>query len=58
MSKDYGLVNAWLPDGTWAGFFMDAASAKSWLKDKGYDLKACEVSNRKFIREPKTEDAK
>lgn len=53
MSKDYGLVNVWLPDKSWAGFFTSEEAAKAWLKDQGHDLKLCEVSNRKFIREPK-----
>jgi hypothetical protein len=42
----YELVNVFLPDGTWAGQFMDADTAKSWLKKQGHKLEACEVSKR------------
>lgn len=56
--KDYGLVNAWNSAGEWLGFFMNKEAATSWLKNNGHDLKLCEVSNRRFIRETKTEETK
>ena len=43
----YALRNVWLPDGTWVGQFIDADTAKEWLKSKGYDPKDCEISQRK-----------
>lgn len=57
MSKDYGLVNAWDSEGNWLGFFMDKKTAETWLTQNGHDLAKCEVSNRKHIRQTKTEDA-
>jgi hypothetical protein len=46
----YSLRNVWLPDGTWVGQFIDADTAKEWLKAKGYDPKECEISDRKIER--------
>lgn len=39
-----------LPDGTWAGQFMNAEIAKDWLKAKGYKPNDCEISTRRVDR--------
>lgn len=56
MSKNYGYYNAWDAEGKWLGFFMDKTTAVTWLSENGHDLAKCEVSQRKYIREKKTED--
>lgn len=53
MSSLYDLVNVYLPDGSWAGQFMDEAAAKTWLKTKGHKVDVCEISKRR----PKEESA-
>jgi len=50
----YELVNVWLPDGSWAGQFMDEATAKAWLKAKKFDLAKCEISKRGPERKPRS----
>lgn len=50
MSDAYKLVNVFLPDGTWAGQFMDEDTARSWLKSKGYKLDEVEISKRRVDR--------
>jgi hypothetical protein len=42
----YALVNVWLPDGSWAGQFMDKSIAEAWLRKKGIKPEACEISKR------------
>lgn len=44
------LRNLYLPDGTWAGQFIDEKTAREWAKSKGYDVSKCEISNRKVER--------
>jgi len=43
----YQLVNVFLPDGSWAGQFMDEATARNWVKSKGLKLDAVEISRRR-----------
>jgi hypothetical protein len=31
----YSLRSVWLPDGTWVGQFIDADTAKEWLRKNG-----------------------
>ena len=50
MSDAYKLVNVYLPDGTWAGQFMDESIARAWLKTKGYKLDEVEISTRRVDR--------
>lgn len=47
MSTLYELVNVFLPDGSWAGQFMDEATAQSWVKAQGLKLDAVEISRRR-----------
>lgn len=44
------MRNLYLPDGTWAGQFMDEATAKAWATKQGYKLSECEISTRKVDR--------
>jgi hypothetical protein len=46
----YSLRSVWLPDGTWVGQFIDADTAKEWLRKNGHDPKDCEISDRKLER--------
>ena len=43
----YELVNVFLPDGSWAGQFMNEDTAKSWVKSQGLKLDAVEISRRR-----------
>jgi len=43
----YAIRNAYLPDGSWVGCFLDEDTAKSWLKKAGHDLAKCEISTRR-----------
>jgi hypothetical protein len=47
VSSLYDLVNVYLPDGRWAGQFMDADTAKLWLKKQKIDPSTCEISQRR-----------
>ncbi len=47
---NYQMVSVFLPDGTWAGQFMDADIAKAWVKSKGYKLDEVEISTRRVDR--------
>ena len=49
------LVNAFLPDGTWVGMFMDAETARAWLKSQGHDAAKCEISKRRPERKHREE---
>jgi hypothetical protein len=44
------MRNLYLPDGTWAGQFIDGATAEAWAKKQGYKLSECEISTRKVDR--------
>lgn len=44
------MRNLYLPDGSWAGQFMDEATAKAWATKNGYNLSECEISTRKVDR--------
>lgn len=44
------MRNLYLPNGEWAGQFIDEKTAKDWAKAKGYDLAKCEISTRKVER--------
>lgn len=46
VSSLYDLVNAFDGD-KWLGQFMDADTAKAWLKKKGYDISTIEISDRR-----------
>lgn len=46
----FEMVNVFLPDGNWAGQFMNEQIAKDWLKSKGYKLAECEISTRRVDR--------
>jgi hypothetical protein len=47
----YGsMPSLYLPDGSWAGQFIDEKTARDWAKSKGYDLSKCEISTRKVER--------
>lgn len=46
------MRSLYLPDGSWAGQFVDEKTAKEWAKSKGYDLSKCEISARK-VEKPK-----
>ncbi len=48
--------NLYLPDGTWAGQFMDQSTAEKWAKQQGYNLTECEISTRRVPREPRVEN--
>jgi hypothetical protein len=43
----YQLVNVFLPDGSWAGQFMNADAAKAWIKSQKLDAAKCEISRRR-----------
>lgn len=45
------MRNLYLPDGSWAGQFMDEVTAVNWAKKQGHKLKDCEISTRKVVRE-------
>lgn len=47
------LRNLFLPDGTWAGQFIDEETAAAWAKKQGYKLADCEISTRKVERAPR-----
>lgn len=47
---NYEMVSVFLPDGTWAGQFMDESIAKAWVKSKGYKLDEVEISRRRVDR--------
>ena len=47
MSTLYEMVNVFLPDGSWAGQFMDEDTAKSWVKSQGLKPDAVEISRRR-----------
>lgn len=47
---NYEMVSVYLPDGIWAGQFMNEQLAKDWLKSKGYKLAECEISTRRVDR--------
>ena len=47
MSTLYELVNVFLPDGSWAGQFMDEDTARSWVKSQGLKPDAVEISRRR-----------
>lgn len=47
MNSLYAIRNAYLPDGSWVGCFLDEDTAKSWLKKAGHDLAKCEISTRR-----------
>jgi hypothetical protein len=47
------VVNAWYPDGTWVGSFMNTDYARNWLTSRGYDVDQCEISYRRYIRKDK-----
>jgi formylmethanofuran dehydrogenase subunit D len=49
----YSLRNVFLPDGSWAGMFIDADTAKTWLTAQGYVTAECEISTRKVTPAPK-----
>jgi hypothetical protein len=40
-------MNVYLPDGTWAGQFINEDAAKVWVKANGYKLDAVEISRRR-----------
>jgi hypothetical protein len=44
------MRNLYLPDGTWAGQFIDGATAEAWAKKQGYKISECEISTRKVDR--------
>ncbi len=44
------MRNLYLPDGTWAGQFIDKQTAEKWAKSQGYKLSKCEISTRKVDR--------
>jgi hypothetical protein len=46
--------NAFLPDGSFAGTFIDEPAAIAWLKSKGYDLAKCEISTRRPELQPRS----
>jgi hypothetical protein len=45
------MVNVFLPDGIWAGQFMNTELAQDWIQSKGYKLDECEISQRSVDRE-------
>lgn len=47
---NYQMVSVYLPDGTWAGQFLDESIAKAWVKSKGYKLDEVEISTRRVDR--------
>jgi len=47
---NYEMVSVYLPDGTWAGQFMDRKIAEAWVKSKGYKLAEVEISTRRVDR--------
>lgn len=53
-SSHHTICNAFLPDGSFAGTFMDEAAATAWLSSKGYDLSKCEISTRRPERKPRS----
>jgi hypothetical protein len=44
---EHPLRNVYLPDGTWAGCFIDEESAVAWLRSKKIDPTTCEISTRR-----------
>lgn len=50
----YTLVSLFLPDGTWAGQFINKATAEAWAKSKGYKLDAVEISKRRPEVKPRS----
>ena len=50
----YQLVNVFLPDGSWAGQFMNVDAAKAWIKSQKLDLAKCEISRRRPEVKPRS----
>ena len=46
MSELYDLVNVFDGD-EWLGQFINADTAKAWIKKKGYDISKLEISQRR-----------
>jgi hypothetical protein len=52
-SSHHVIRNVFLPDGSFAGTFMDEPTAVAWLSSQGYDLSKCEISTRRPERKPR-----
>lgn len=50
---EHPLRNVFLADGSWAGCFIDEATAVAWLKSKKIDPASCEISTRRPERAAK-----